>query len=148
MIDKILKQIIDKEQIRTLGKAVIEEIRSSSNKDLRNSIQTLQFYSAGRKSYQIPPGSSASLTSPLKKIKKSTVFEKKLMAQDFGDVMDGDCFLGGGENGDGVGGKKKAKKNGRGGAKSEDEGNEFKPEKDNMFTIFHALGKFLYNKSK
>jgi hypothetical protein len=32
--------------------------------------------------------------------------------------------------------------------KASDEENKDKNNKDSMFTIFHALGKFLYNKSK
>jgi DNA polymerase III delta prime subunit len=48
-IDKTLRQIIDQEEIMGITETKIQEIRAQSNKDLRNAIQTLQFFSAGKK---------------------------------------------------------------------------------------------------
>ena len=45
-IDKVLQRICDCEQIK-IGAMKLEEIRNQSNKDLRNAITTLQFYSIG-----------------------------------------------------------------------------------------------------
>jgi hypothetical protein len=48
-IDKILKQILEAESILHISDEKIKDIRVQSNKDLRNAIQTLQFYAAGKK---------------------------------------------------------------------------------------------------
>lgn len=48
-LQKVLKTIVDNEKVYSLGEDVIAQIVHSSNKDLRNAVQTLQFYAAGKK---------------------------------------------------------------------------------------------------
>eukprot|EP00347_Sterkiella_histriomuscorum_P005182 403357582 len=124
-IDKVLKQIVFNESIYNVADSTLTEIRDQSNKDLRNAINTMQFKLAGKKA----GGTNVQATAG-KKLKPNT--KKRKNTSDDEEFMMSDTQL------QKVKGLKKQNSN--------QDLNVEAFEKDNNFSIFHGLGKFLYNK--
>ena len=108
-----------------MGDGQLLDIRNQCNKDLRNAMITLQFMAAGR----TMEGLLQSQQSVQRKVKGKKVVHESDEDDEFMQFMTS---------------KKGAVS--KGGINADQ--SKLVMMKDNPYTIFHALGKFLYNKSK
>ncbi len=125
-IDKVLKIVAEGEEL-CMGDGQLVDIRNQCNKDLRNAIITLQFMAAGRTMEGLLH-SQHSVQRKVLKSKRTAVVQESDEDDEFMQFMT-------------------SKKGNT--SKADPSGDQAKLilMKDNPFTIFHALGKFLYNKS-
>lgn len=116
-IDKVLRTIAESEEL-CLSEGQLLDIRNQCNKDLRNAIVTMQFLAAGKSAAMV----QSQVSERSKRVKGNN--RTKIIAEE--DEFE--AFM-------------------LGSLKTKEVDNKLVLMKDNPYTIFHALGKFLYNKS-
>ncbi|CDW87611.1 cell cycle checkpoint protein rad17-like [Stylonychia lemnae] len=118
-MDKLLKNIAFSENLNQVNERLISEIRDQSNRDLRNAITTLQFKAAGKRKSEFMDRSKNS-KQPKSNNRRNKVITEEDMQEEEKAVMSQKTTS----------------------AKEQKESFA----KDNPYSIFHGLGKFLYNK--